>query len=246
MNFREEIYRLFCVPKCTSCDSFLHRGENVLCAKCMKLFLGEKVRDCSFCFKPIPQCTCTPKAFKTAKIHHLFKVSRYFANTDESPTKKLIFSLKKDNLRLVIDFIASEISARLLEYYKDEAKDLIIVPIPRRKKNKIKYGYDHAFELSKRIAKKLSCVSMNLLQSLSAKEQKGLTREERRKNAKYSLKKTVELAGKRIVILDDIVTSGASMIRASEVLFTLKPKEIVGACFAISYRDLDLNVPLPF
>ena len=51
MNVREELYRLFCLPKCVSCTKPLSRGENVLCEECTKLFLDETVRDCSFCFQ---------------------------------------------------------------------------------------------------------------------------------------------------------------------------------------------------
>lgn len=246
MNIREELYRLFCVPKCPSCQRYLKRGEKVLCADCFSAFQGEKVRDCSSCFSQIHKCSCTPKSFKKAKIHHLFKISRYYTNLEDSPTKKLIFSLKKDNLRFVMDFIAEELALRLREHYGENANELVIVPIPRRRKNVIKYGYDHAYELAKRISRKIHCETSRALISLSKREQKGLTREERKENTRYRLNKKSFLAGKRILILDDIVTTGASMLEAAKLLFTLEPKEIDGACFAISYRDIDLNTTLPF
>ena len=246
MNIREEVYRLFCVPRCTSCKNYLKRGESVLCQDCLELFQGEKVRDCSFCFQKITHCACTPKVFKKAKIHHLFKVSRYYTNLEESPTKKLIFSLKKENLRTVIGFMAQELATVLSNYYGEASPELVIIPIPRRKANIIKFGYDHAFELARRISILLNCQFSRALVSLTRRDQKGLTREERRDNVKFKLKKNVELKGKRILILDDIVTTGASMVVAAKLLSTLSPKEMDGACFAVSYRDIDLNSSIPF
>ncbi len=246
MNIREELYRLFCVPKCVCCNSALKSGESVLCNNCMKTYLGEKVRDCSFCFSEIHKCVCTPKSFKAAKIHHLFKISRYFSNLEDSPTKKLVFALKKSNLNAVMNFMAEELTNRIREHYAEDVSNIIIVPIPRRKKNVIKYGYDHAYELAKRISNKLGCHTLSALKSATKREQKGLTREERHKNIKFTLKHKFDLEGKRVLILDDIVTTGASMLEASRLLFSLSPKEVVGACFAISYRDINLNETLPF
>ena len=246
MNFREELYRLFCVPKCPSCNAFLKRGETVLCRDCMSKYLGEKVQACSFCFQDISKCSCTPKTFKKAKIRHLFKISRYYSKREDSPTKQLIFSLKKDNLRKVIDFMAQEIADRLIAFYGEDISNIVIIPIPRRKSNVIKYGYDHASKLARKVSKKLRCKFVLALKSNTKMEQKGLTRKERHKNVKFALNKKINLQGARIVILDDIVTSGASMLEASKLLFQLQPNEISGVCFAISYNDIDLNADIPF
>lgn len=246
MNVREELYRLFCLPKCVSCNKALSRGEDVLCDDCVKLFRDETVRDCSFCFQQIHECTCTPKQFKNARIKLLFKISRYNPSSENSPTKSLIFSLKRDNYSSVIGYIANLMSERLKKYFGDEIKDLILIPIPRRRKNIIKYGYDHAKVLSRHMAKMLGCTASSILKSTAKEEQKGLTSEERRNNASFRLIKNIPLEGKTIVLIDDIVTSGASMIRATEALTPLKPKRIIGACFAISYKDIDLNANLPF
>lgn len=246
MNIREDLYRLFCVPKCPSCDIYLKRGEVVLCSECMSKFEGEKVHKCSFCFQEISRCSCTPKPFKNVKIRHLFKISRYFSGTEDSPTKKLIFSLKKDNLRHTVNFIANELANRLLSHFCENAKELIIVPIPRRRNNVIKFGYDHAYVLAKAIAKKMGCKAMMALKSCSKRDQKGLTREERAENAKYILRPKVQISGKQILILDDIVTTGSSMIAATKFLQKLSPKEINAACFAVSYRDISLNITETF
>ena len=246
MNVREELYRLFCLPKCVSCTKPLSRGENVLCEECTKLFLDETVRDCSFCFQKINQCTCTPKPFKNARIKLLFKISRYSLTTDKSPTKSLIFSLKHDNYTTVINYISALLADRLKKHFGDGARDLILIPIPRRRKNVIKYGYDHAKVLSKRISKLLGCRALFLLKSLARAEQKGLTREERKENARFKLRRKASLEGKCVVLIDDVVTSGASMIGAAQAIAELKPDKTVGACLAISYRDIDLNQNLPF
>ena len=60
---------------------------------------------------------------------------------------------------------------------------------------------------------------------------------ERRKNADFVLTKDVDLAGKRVIIVDDIITSGASMANAATLLRSLGCRDITAACLAIAYKD---------
>ena len=245
MNVREELYRLFCLPKCVSCAKPLARGENVLCENCRIRFRDESVRDCSFCFQKICECSCTPKAFKSDRIKHLFKISRYNTKSEDSPTKGLIFSLKHDNYSTVFAYIAELLSERLRKHYANDSDKLVLIPIPRRRKNVIKYGYDHAAVLAKRMSKLLRCEYQPILKSLAKVDQKGLTREQRQENARFALKKKTSFENKTVIFIDDVVTSGASMTSAADVIRELKPAAISGACLAISYRDIDLNANLP-
>ena len=61
--------------------------------------------------------------------------------------------------------------------------------------------------------------------------------QDRFKNALYDYKKPYILEGERVILIDDIVTTGASMGACATLIKGLGAKEIVGACMAVAYRD---------
>ena len=68
--------------------------------------------------------------------------------------------------------------------------------------------------------------------------QKKVHGEQRIKNAEFDyLKKHPSVRGKRVILFDDIVTTGASMGASAMLIKGLGAKEIVGACIAIAFRD---------
>jgi phosphoribosylpyrophosphate synthetase len=68
-------------------------------------------------------------------------------------------------------------------------------------------------------------------------EQKSLDSLERRRNADFSLIKEIDLKGRRVIIVDDIITSGASMSNAATLIRSLGAKDIIAACLAIAYKE---------
>jgi len=52
-------------------------------------------------------------------------------------------------------------------------------------------------------------------------------------NISYAL----SLSGKKVMLIDDIVTTGTSMGSAATLLRGLGAKGIIGVCIAIAYRD---------
>ena len=195
------------------------------------------MNECSICFKTLSECSCPNKFLDAHYIHKLIKVFRYSPEAN-LPTNNLIYSLKKDNRTDVIDLLSDELVVAIKNSIKDP-QSYIFTSIPRRKKSIIKYGIDHAAVLSKAVAKKLEADYVPLLKSKSKKEQKkSKSREERLKNAVFELKdEKAELIEKKVIIVDDIVTSGASMASAAMNIKSTGAKSVVGAVLSIAYKD---------
>ena len=91
--------------------------------------------------------------------------------------------------------------------------------------------------MAKEVAKSLGAKYISLLKSNSKKAQKSLEHSERMKNANFDLIKDVDLTGKGVIIIDDVITSGASMGCAAALIRSLGCKNIVAASLGIAYKD---------
>ena len=108
--------------------------------------------------------------------------------------------------------------------------------MPRRRAAIKKYGIDHAKILAKALAKRLGCQYVSCLISKSKLPQKSTFAKERISNAEFDLK-NVDIKGKRVIIVDDIVTTGASLGSCAALLHAVGAKEIVGCAIAVAYKD---------
>ena len=226
----------FTVPKCVGCGKRLGVNDNTLCPECIKLHSQLKTRNCSICSKTLDKCDCSNKFLKSHKIKRVFKLFRYIPDEEGTPSNNLIYSLKRNNRRDVVNFLADELTA-VISNSITNYKDFIITNVPRRKSAVKQYGYDHAAVLSKAIAKRLEIRYESLLKSKAKRAQKKMSSEERRENARAVPRKNIDLKGKRIILLDDIITTGSSMAVCADVLKSLRAKEIVGVAISIAYKD---------
>ena len=113
----------------------------------------------------------------------------------------------------------------------------IFTNVPRRKSAVRKYGYDHARELSRRLAKQFGSEHRDLLTSRVKRAQKKLFGRERISNINFDYKGKYDLGKRNVIIVDDLVTTGASMGAAAMLLKMSGAKRVYGACFAIAYKD---------
>ena len=97
-------------------------------------------------------------------------------------------------------------------------EDAVIAWIPRRGSSVFKYGFDHMSRVARALSKKTGVPWQRLIKrSFAGAEQKSLTGKQRRINADRSLHmmKGADVSGKTVLLIDDIVTSGASLSAAS-------------------------------
>ena len=237
MKLFKDILFYLSVPKCAACNERLDKDDRALCKKCREEYTEAISRSCSVCAKPLYECTCVIKHLDAHYVHKHVKVFRYHPDAD-LPTNKLIYSLKRDNRDDVLDFLADELASSVATAFAD-ASEFVFTSVPRRRAAKVKYGIDHAALLSARVARKLDAKYEKTLISHSKREQKlSKHREERMKNARFDyLDKHLDLSGKTVVLVDDIVTTGASMSVAATLLKGAGAKKIIGASLAIAYND---------
>jgi len=246
MTFTElgkRICFLLSVPTCTRCNQRLDFDDKALCKACKTEYLRQKQTRCSVCNKELPFCSCSLEYIRKHYVLNLTKLFRYDDTEESKAGNSLIYSLKSDYRRDVVDFLAEEIADSINNcniIKEDKRNDYIVTNLPRRRKAIINTGYDHAAFLAKRVAKKLGLTYVKLLVSEAKHEQKkSKGREDRLKNAKYEYKKNlkIELKGKYVILIDDVLTSGASMSAGAMLIHGLGAKRIIGSTISIAAKD---------
>lgn len=242
MNIKE-IYKraiyYISVPKCVLCNDKLDYGDRGLCKSCMEEYERHKERDCPRCAKILSKCFCSYEDLESHGIKNMVKLFRYSKSEQSMPSNYLIYSLKQDNRNDVMDFLADELTTAIKNNITEDLSEYVITNVPRRKAAIVNYGYDHAKTLALRVSKKLGIEYTEILKSRSKRPQKSVYGHERIENAKfdYKCKKDYTLKGKSVIIVDDIITTGASMSNCATLLRGLRPKRIIGACLGTAYKE---------
>ncbi len=112
----------------------------------------------------------------------------------------------------------------------------VISWIPLSKKRLRQRGYDQARLLAEEIAAKTGLPCRQLLQKIKNNSAQSLTRDakQRRENVAgvYALDDGADVSGLRILLVDDVVTTGATMSEAARILRKAGAKSVFGVTLA--------------
>jgi len=141
--------------------------------------------------------------------------------------KDLILKFKYKN-----NFTAGDILAEFLQEYIVENfkyKEYIITYIPLSKKSKKNRGFNQCEYMAKKISINLSIEVLEvLIKPKETKEQKRLKRDERYENIRdaFKIKKGINLKNYKIILIDDVTTTGATLQEAYKLLKKFEVKDI--------------------
>lgn len=235
-------------PKCVSCRTILSAEKkngktvgNALCLDCRAEWEKAKLEKCRFCDEVMIDCRCRPSLlFENEKIRDCIKLCKYKPGR-RVVQNKMIYALKTRALWNNETFIASQL-ARVLENRVPRAEDAVVTFVPRRAKSIRFYGCDHASVLAEGIAENLGAEFARTVKRRGGLEQKKLNAAERSQNTRsaFAPKKRIEtdLEGRTVILVDDVVTSGASMAACAEILTSLGADGIYCASIAETERGL--------
>ncbi|MBR6558909.1 MAG: ComF family protein [Clostridia bacterium] len=218
--------------KCTACGEIIgkYRGSNALCPNCREKWELNKRARCKICGMEVSDCLCGEGDMYLSGIRDHLKL--VFYDGVGGVTGALIYSLKSGRKRSATQFIASECTHRLNEYLSsrdiDPASVLITYP-PRTKKEHRSNGGDHSEIVSRAMAESLGCGFIRTLVRRGGVKQRELDFRERKINVENSIFPLdgVSLDGGRVVLVDDVVTSGATMSRAAVLLYRMGAEEVI-------------------
>ncbi|MBX2819099.1 MAG: ComF family protein [Rhodothermaceae bacterium] len=127
----------------------------------------------------------------------------------------------------------------LKAYYPSSVPELLI-PIPLHRRRLLQRGYNQSTLLAKGIAEVIegSLIEDVLVRKRSTRSQTGLTHEERQQNvaAAFSTKKPERITKKHILLIDDVMTTGATILSAAKALHEAGAGPINVATLAFTRR----------
>jgi ComF family protein len=141
----------------------------------------------------------------------------YSFGSYEGPLRNLIHLFKYAK----VESLACPLSRLLIRSLPLEQRFDIVLAMPMHWRKRWERGFNQAELLAKPVAKRYGLkLATNLRRKRHTKAQAGLTEAQRRENARGSflIKRPEELQGKRVLLIDDVFTTGATLRAAAAAL----------------------------
>ena len=235
--FKHKLVDLLYPPFCVGCDILLDR-PSALCPACFDKYIQEIDEQCGVCFQPIRYCSCSLKGLEHRGIRHLYKVFPYHPGQTDLLTNKLIYVLKDKNLHYAAEFLAWEMHDVFI-YHGLNLSEFEIVYIPASTKRMAEKGFNQMATLSKFLGKYLGIkVSPVLYRTREAKPQKELRERERVDNTKglFAVRPKESIAGRKFIVIDDVVTTGSTLVSAGKVLRDAGASKVIYAAISVTTK----------
>lgn len=204
---------------CPACRERLPLVSSPLCPVCGISFTGTGGDHCC------GACLTHPPHFDTARSHFLY----------EGAIRDLIHSFKynkQTHLRYPLALLALEGVNSFLTDHNPH----LIVPVPLHRSRLRQRGFNQAVLLGSVLSKKLSIPMLpDVLSKIRPTEpQLKLSAAERRINVKgaFTVKTANAVAGKRILLLDDVMTTGSTMNECAKELKKAGAEAVIAATVA--------------
>ena len=226
-------------PRCICCSELLPWGSEEMCDDCRLEYENAKLFECGECGKPLPLCDCVYREYQAKRIRGFLKLYVYDPHTPASAENLLIYRVKNKNLYAAHRFLAKELSKGVMRTTIGNQEDWYLTFPPRSRRAIHKYGFDHMKAFAAVCSREWGIQLCDCFRRRGGRIQKGLHGADARiKNAtaSYALKRNVSLSGRRFIIIDDVVTSGATLRRCSELLYGAGAKCVVWVSIAMTKR----------
>lgn len=215
----ERIISVIAPDTCLTCG----QEGSLLCEACRQAELFRIPPSCYRCGSVNPEALTCPKCRRHSPLSYVWVVSRY-----EGVARKLIHEFKFQSRRGATEPIAEEISATL-----PLLPETLVVHLPTTTRHRRQRGFDQSQLIAKRLATLRDLKYADCLKRTKTIHQRGATRAKRLAQIKgvFTVKNPNLVRGKKILLIDDVMTTGASIEEAARTLRGAGAKEVAAAVF---------------
>ena len=217
MRFFHWLTALLFPPKCVLCGRILEKNESDLCHGC-------RVDN--------PEC-------RTYRRKFTFLVGWAAVWYYEGFARESILRYKFRGARAYAKCYGRMLAMKLAQEYPESFDVLTWIPISSQRKRE--RGFDQVELLAETVGEELGIKPRKLLKKIrNNPPQSGISGEaERRANVlgAYRVTDPDAVRGKRILMLDDVITTGATVSEAARMLLTAGAKQVYCGAVAVARRD---------
>jgi ComF family protein len=226
VNFFISLADFFLPRFCPSCKEKLKPGEKFVCPECLQKIKTADEERISNEFK---------RKFEQQKIISGFSSAFVFEKDKE--LQQIIHSLKYNHQFLIGSFLGIRI-AKTLHHVFEKWNINLIVPVPLHPLKKAERGYNQSHYIAKSIAGELKIRydSRLLMRVRFTDTQTTMSLIERQVNIQgaFRASHSEKIKGRNILLIDDVITTGATLSECGKVLLKSGAARIFAASAAVA------------
>ena len=211
--------------KCIFCNKEIFRdSERGLCEDCKHNLPFTGIKTCEKCGQTIHDMGRLCLSCKKSANKPYIKAFAPFQF--DGKVIEVIHKLKYHNAKWLAEYLGRFI---LEEFYRQDIKIDVVVPIPLSEKRYKERGYNQAEIICcKFLESGFTVDNKNFIRTKHTNSQTNLTKVKRKENLKdaFTVVDKSAFKDKTILLVDDVFTTGATMEEASKVLLKAKAKGI--------------------
>lgn len=162
-----------------------------------------------------------------------------FAYSDER-VKNLVWEIKYYKNLEITETVGKILAKKIENYFENTEQEILVIPVPQTDKRQKERGFNHTELIAKSVCKNLSkkfVLDSNLISKVrnTPKQSSLENRKERLDNlvGAFELKMHEQISGKEVVIIDDVITTGATVGEMRKLLVSAGINKVVA--FAIAH-----------
>jgi competence protein ComFC len=233
-NIKNGVLSLFFPTPCASCGRYIKDFTYLyVCPECYGKTQKLEGHLCSVCMKPLQAGYLNRCGDCEREKRHFTCVAP--AGVYQGAIKELIHRLKFYNRKKIAALLAEFILENVMDSAVRWAD--VIVPVPLSKKVLGERGYNQTALIGKILADRYGIeFSEPVRKARETEPQNKLERKERLTNLKgaYKMEEGVSVSGKKVLVVDDVYTTGTTLNEMAIVLIESGAKEVRGIMAARS------------
>lgn len=228
MSLAEALIGILAPPTCVGCGTE-GRGLCLACRETDILPYGEK---CFSCGQLSPRARTCDRCRRSGGPRHVWVSTDY-----NGLARELIAVYKFQHQRAIVSTLAEVMADNLLAFNSDDelaASNYVITFVPTATSRIRQRGFDHAKLLALELSRRLRLDRATALVRVGQQQQVGARRTVRQRQAEaaYEIGNATAIRGRNVLLIDDVVTTGATLAAAAKQLRRSGAKRVDALVFA--------------
>jgi len=229
VNLFDDFVSLIFPRVCAACGKLLFKNEVIICTKC--LYKLPKTNFHRFTDNPVMQIF-----WGRVQIH---SAAAFLNFTKSGRVQRLIHQLKYKGKTEVGVFIGELYGKDLKNGTLFQSVD-VVIPVPLHWKKLKKRGFNQSDFFGRGLAKSMNARldTRSLIRRIDTPTQTKKTREQRWENVRdaFELTNSAYLEGKHVLLIDDVITTGATMEASANKLLEIPGVKVSVATIAFATK----------